>query len=307
MSFLPIEDEKIGVIMQGHDPKHNFAFAATIGLNLGSAKTEFISATGAASQKELGIRYKPGVDPAEFRKKIIECKVSMINRGKNIHIKEANSLFEGLFGKYSKRLCQLLAENQANAAKKHLRDIMANKLMDSKIIEIDIYFVEFKKLMMKTETIPQPQKNTAATEASFQSNNFPSVNTIPVSPVIGLKNGLKVSAAQPGDRILVRPSGRAAAKFTEANNNSDKIPSLPATFSKFQSTGNGEGIMQVQLREDIMGQCTVSPGSLLKKARSSPMRAEDSVQKNITLLVWLIVSCIIIFGFSWFLISSLGS
>ncbi len=294
-----IQDGKVGIFFKGKNPETEQAFAAVAGINIKKQELVFLSAIGAESLKKLRLP-SPRDKPHKLRQKIIDNKISTSQRGGQFLIKDADRLFQNFFDKHLDRLIGLLAEGQKMKAREFIKNTFKNKIIENKNTSLDVHFLKFSEAV-KTGDGKSEERNRSRTKKQGQSTSTPpktsSGKSVPVSPMIGVKDGIKVSNAQPGDRIRVKLAEKAVQKLEEKTTDSKQRKKLRkprnASVLEFNPTGEGEGQLRVELDEGIIGSCTVSTGSLLKPGKETSKNF-DQYETNIEVIIWFLVICIVI-------------
>lgn len=290
----------ISLLIEGKEQDTSQHYAAVAGIDLQKNEINFLTAVGASSPDQLNLPGSPD-NPEDLRQALVERKVTISEKGGSFLIREADKLFEEFFDNHFEQLAQLLAEGRNSAAKEFIANRLREILRDSGA-NFDVTFIKPESTGhrgQETGGISKSQSDSG--EAQVKEENPPrkTESYVPISPLVGLEEGIKVENAGANTRVMVKLAPEAIEKLEAKIADEQKLQQItkprPARILNFTATTDQELKMRVELEEGIVGACEVSPESLLKPA---PKRAakRDSYEQNIIMIIWLLVLLIVLSG-----------
>ncbi len=297
MNQLPKENGKITVFIKGKHPGVKQYYAALAGLNIENGTVDFISAVAARSSEELRLTH-PGKNPERLRQKIINNKIAIRDKQDGYLIREADELFHKFFENHATELSELLTSGKREEATRFIEKNL-RRIIENPGASFETYYL--RGISEKPDSPPATRPSRGGSNRRRASTANSNKITLPVSPLIGVGNGIKAREISRSDKILVKFTPQALQKLEGKINGSTSREELtrsrPATVLEYRSTYEGMGQLLVEIDNKFNGSCIIPEGSLLKPAEGRIRSTGRSHGSNVPLIIWftlLIITAVII-------------
>ncbi len=276
------------------NPKKEIHYIAFIGFDLLQTELEFLTTLAANDISDLHLT-EPHDEPALLRKELINNKVSLREEKGGFLVKEAERLFRPILKRHHPAFVQLL-----NAGKeKQMEQALAKKVreeLNSPEAELNFYFFWPEKEQQTAETATGPASQNNQQSVAQKPSGY-GEKTIPVSPLVGVGDGLPVNEARRGDRIMVKLAPEAIEALENKVETEEQRRQLaqpkPAQIIEYNPLTEDSGRLKVELEAGLPGTCVITPDTLLKPASNS--KTGDPYEGNIQTIIILLVIIIVIF------------
>jgi len=276
------------------DPKKELHYIAFVGLDLVQTQMEFLTTLAANDISDLHLT-KPHDEPAILRKELINNKIALREEKGGFLVKQAEQLFRPIFQRHHPAFIQLLKAGEENKMEQVVTKKVQEEL-NSPGAELNFYFFWPTKEQQTAETSAQAPAEKNQQTIAKKPHGYGG-KTIPVSPLVGVGDGLPAREARYGDEIMVKLAPEAIealeTKVKTEKQRQELTQPRPARIVEYNPLSEDSGRLKLELQEGLPCTCVITPDTLLKPAPAQ--RSGDPFEGNIQTIILLLVLIIVIF------------